>query len=153
VCGGGGVSLCKYICFEWSQVRREKSHLHLVSKNKKDALSLACVFSLSTDARVLFSSSAIIYLISSARTLSRFRLMRGICLLADGAMSATLMVPGGVAGGSAEEEETMSLEGKVEAFKSDPQLMEAASRFVADVLEKAKEEAARRSQQNKVYIL
>jgi hypothetical protein len=152
VCGGG-VSLCKYICFEWSQVRREKSHLHLVSKNKKDALSLACVFSLSTDARVLFSSSAIIYLISSARTLSRFRLMRGICLLADGAMSATLMVPGGVAGGSAEEEETMSLEGKVEAFKSDPQLMEAASRFVADVLEKAKEEAARRSQQNKVYIL
>lgn len=79
-----------------------------------------------------------------------FFTMRGIYLFADGAMSATLMVPGGVAGGSAEEEETMSLEGKVEAFKSDPQLMEAASRFVAEVLEKAKEEAARRSQQNKV---
>jgi hypothetical protein len=63
-------------------------------------------------------------------------------------MSATLIVPGGVTLGSAEE--FMSNEGKVEAFKSDPQLMEAASRFVAEVLEKAKEEAARRSQQNKV---
>lgn len=72
-----------------------------------------------------------------------------IYLFADGAMSATLMVPGGVAGGSAEE--MMSHEGRVEAFKSDPQLMEAASRFVAEVLEKAKEEAVRRSQQNKVY--
>lgn len=67
-------------------------------------------------------------------------------------MSATLMVPGGVAGGSADESEMMSYEGRVEAFKSDPQLMEAASRFVAEVLEKAKEEAARRSQQNKVRI-
>jgi hypothetical protein len=98
-----------------------------------------------------FPAAPQLSLISSARTFSRsFLMMRGIYLFADGAMSVTLMVPGGVAGGSAEEEETMSLEGKVEAFKSDPQLMEAASRFVAEVLEKAKEEAARRSQQNKV---
>ena len=32
----------------------------------------------------------------------------------------------------------------MEAFKSDPQLMEVATKFVNDVLEKAKEEALRR---------
>lgn len=111
-----------------------------------------CIFFINGCARAVFQQRNYISYFLGAHFES-LRLMRGICLLADGAMSATLMVPGGVAGGSAEEEETMSLEGKVEAFKSDPQLMEAASRFVADVLEKAKEEAARRSQQNKVYIL
>jgi len=64
-------------------------------------------------------------------------------------MSATLTVPGGVASGSAE----MTHEERVQAFKSDPQLMEAASRFVTEVLEKAKEEAARRAQQNRVPAL
>jgi hypothetical protein len=70
-----------------------------------------------------------------------------VCV-SDGAMSATLTVPGGVASGSAE----MSHEERVYAFKSDPQLMEAASRFVAEVLEKAKEEAVRRSAQSKVLF-
>ncbi|XP_065335073.1 uncharacterized protein LOC135936246 [Cloeon dipterum] len=62
-------------------------------------------------------------------------------------MSVTLTVPGGAAAcGSAE----MTHEERVAAFKSDPQLMEAASKFVADVLEKAKEEATRRAHQAKV---
>lgn len=67
-------------------------------------------------------------------------------------MSATLMVPEGDAGRSCAEEMIMSHEEKVEAFKSDPQLMKAASNFVTEVLEKAKEEVARRSHQNKVHI-
>lgn len=37
-----------------------------------------------------------------------------------------------------------TMEERMAAFRSDPQLMEAATKFVNDVLEKAKEEALRR---------
>jgi hypothetical protein len=37
-----------------------------------------------------------------------------------------------------------TVEERMAAFRSDPQLMEAATKFVNDVLEKAKEEALRR---------
>jgi hypothetical protein len=37
-----------------------------------------------------------------------------------------------------------TMEERVAAFRSDPQLMEAATKFVNEVLEKAKEEALRR---------
>ncbi|XP_067005393.1 uncharacterized protein [Anabrus simplex] len=41
-------------------------------------------------------------------------------------------------------ESSGSLEERMAAFKNDPQLMEVATRFVNEVLEKAKEEALRR---------
>jgi hypothetical protein len=44
--------------------------------------------------------------------------------------------------GSGGVEQTM--EERMAAFRSDPQLMEAATKFVNEVLEKAKEEALRR---------
>jgi uncharacterized protein YktA (UPF0223 family) len=56
--------------------------------------------------------------------------------------AASLAVPGS----SCE----MTHEERVRAFKSDPQLMEAATRFVNEVLERAKEEALRRALQDKV---
>jgi hypothetical protein len=37
-----------------------------------------------------------------------------------------------------------TMEERITAFRNDPQLMEAATKFVNDVLEKAKEEALRR---------
>jgi hypothetical protein len=43
---------------------------------------------------------------------------------------------------ASESEQTM--EERIAAFRSDPQLMEVATKFVNDVLEKAKEEALRR---------
>lgn len=43
-------------------------------------------------------------------------------------------------GGAAEQ----TMEERMAAFRSDPQLMEVATKFVNDVLEKAKEEALRR---------
>lgn len=43
---------------------------------------------------------------------------------------------------AAGSEQTM--EERIAAFRSDPQLMEVATKFVNDVLEKAKEEALRR---------
>ncbi|XP_059479042.1 uncharacterized protein LOC132198815 isoform X2 [Neocloeon triangulifer] len=68
------------------------------------------------------------------------------------AAATTLRVPGGQTGGQSGGQPggsaEMSHEERVLAFKSDPQLMEAASRFVADVLEKAKEEAASRAKNN-----
>lgn len=43
-------------------------------------------------------------------------------------------------GGASEQ----TMEERMAAFRSDPQLMEVATKFVNDVLEKAKEEALRR---------